>query len=260
MGGRGARDGKQGTLWDVACRAGRMGTGLCCLWAYSCAMVALLAAGGWALGAALNQSLSVCSSGSSSTTGKQAHAAAAAAAGASQPDQQPLCRAVLMTVPSLDPLGALLERRDYELGDPRVSPEVYDGMTAWSPYDGLLGHNMQSTDVGPGRDVYAAVSVRSFAEGGLARQEQQQQQPPPCYPALLLRIGLYDTEVPYWEPARYMARLRRLGMGRRRSLPLLMQVSGKRRTAVAPSLDAATIKLSRLAKQDSITAGRHRYM
>ncbi len=189
--------------------------------------VSLHIAGGWALGAALNQFLSSSSSSSSSSTTDRSpgeQAPATAAAGASPTDQQPLCRAVLMTVPSLDPLGAVLERPDYELGDPRVSPEVYDSMTAWSPYDGLLGHDMQSTGVVGGTDARPALSVRAVVEGGLESQ-QQQQEASSCYPALLLRIGLYDTEVPYWEPARYMARLRRLGVGRRRNLPLLMQVS-----------------------------------
>ncbi|EFJ51398.1 hypothetical protein VOLCADRAFT_116405, partial [Volvox carteri f. nagariensis] len=88
-----------------------------------------------------------------------------------------LFRAAVLTVPTLDVMTSLLEDPTYgpyELGDPRADPALYRAVLRWSPYDGL-----------------GAVS-------GVQ------------YPALLLRVGLFDTNVPYWDPAKYMARLRSL--------------------------------------------------
>ncbi|KXZ46959.1 hypothetical protein GPECTOR_39g453 [Gonium pectorale] len=89
-----------------------------------------------------------------------------------------LFRAALLTVPTLDAATSLLEDPTYgpyELGDAFADAVLYRSVVDWSPYDGL-------------------------------RAEQP-------YPALLLRVGLYDTNVPYWDPAKYMARLRTLAGG-----------------------------------------------
>ncbi|GLC36548.1 hypothetical protein PLESTM_000458800 [Pleodorina starrii] len=87
-----------------------------------------------------------------------------------------LFRAAVLTVPTLDVVTSLLDDPSYgpyELGDPRADAALYRDVLRWSPYEGL--------------------------RSGLT------------YPALLLlRIGLYDTNVPYWDPAKYMARLRSL--------------------------------------------------
>lgn len=101
-----------------------------------------------------------------------------------------LFRAAVLTVPTLDVLTSLLEDATYgpyELGNPRADVAVYQALR-WSPYEGLLRYDA----VGGDSDDYKATD-------GLVG-----------YPALLLRIGLFDTNVPYWDPAKYMARLRSL--------------------------------------------------
>ncbi|MEO5844201.1 MAG: prolyl oligopeptidase family serine peptidase, partial [Caldimonas sp.] len=62
-------------------------------------------------------------------------------------------------------------------------PEQYAWMRAYSPYDNLKA--------GP-------------------------------YPAMLVRTGLNDTQVAYWEPAKYVARLRTLKSDDR---PLLLKIN-----------------------------------
>ncbi|GFR50746.1 hypothetical protein Agub_g13012 [Astrephomene gubernaculifera] len=103
-----------------------------------------------------------------------------------------LFRAAVLTVPTLDVMTSLLQDPSYgpyELGDPRVDAKLYRSIMEWSPYDGLSGSR-----------------------------------PGPPFPALFVRVGLYDTKVPYWDPAKYMARLRSLGHGRTDPTLLVMQV------------------------------------
>lgn len=86
-------------------------------------------------------------------------------------------RAALLQVPFVDVLSTMLDPQlplttlEYEeWGDPR-SADDYQAISAWSPYDNLRPAN---------------------------------------YPAVLATAGLYDGQVSYWEPAKYVARLRRL--------------------------------------------------
>lgn len=93
-----------------------------------------------------------------------------------------LFRCVLALFPFVDCLGTMLDptlpgtRDEYdEWGDPR-DPAQYKAMRAWSPIDNLA---------------------------------------PVAYPALYARTALDDDEVMYWEPAKYVARLRAVGKGKR---------------------------------------------
>lgn len=88
-----------------------------------------------------------------------------------------LFRAVVLDVPFVDVLNTMLDdtlpltTSEYvEWGNPNVKEE-YGWMRAWSPYD-----NLKSGD----------------------------------FPHLLVNVGLNDSQVPYWEGAKYAARVREL--------------------------------------------------
>ena len=88
-----------------------------------------------------------------------------------------LFRAVLSHVPFVDVINTMLDASlpltvpEYEeWGDPN-QPEAFDYMLSYSPYDNLEAKS---------------------------------------YPAMLVKTSLYDSQVMYWEPAKYVAKLRRL--------------------------------------------------
>ncbi|QPF74502.1 S9 family peptidase [Roseateles sp. DAIF2] len=88
-----------------------------------------------------------------------------------------LFKAVVMHVPFVDVINTMLDEslplttgEFIEWGNPKVA-EQYAWMRAYSPYDNLK---------------------------------------PGAYPAILARTGLNDSQVPYWEPAKYVAKLRGL--------------------------------------------------
>jgi len=88
-----------------------------------------------------------------------------------------LFRAVVSHVPFVDVMNTMLDASlpltvpEYEeWGDPN-QPEAFDYMLSYSPYD-----NLKAGD----------------------------------YPAMLVKTSLYDSQVMYWEPAKYVAKLRRL--------------------------------------------------
>ena len=105
-------------------------------------------------------------------------------------NQRPgLFRAVVAQVPFVDVVTTMLDEtmpltvgEFIEWGNPKIA-EQYAWMRAYSPYDNLV----------PGR-----------------------------YPAMLVRTGLNDTQVAYWEPAKYVARLRTLKTDER---PLLLKIN-----------------------------------
>ena len=85
-------------------------------------------------------------------------------------------RAIVAEVPFVDCLTTILDpslpltvTEWEEWGNPIVDPAVYDYMKSYSPYD-----NVAATD----------------------------------YPAMLVTAGLHDPRVQYWEPAKWVARLR----------------------------------------------------
>ncbi|HEX5235972.1 MAG TPA: S9 family peptidase [Silvibacterium sp.] len=88
-----------------------------------------------------------------------------------------LFRAIVSHVPFVDVINTMLDASlpltvpEYEeWGDPN-QPEAFDYMLGYSPYDNL--------EAKP-------------------------------YPAMLVKTSLYDSQVMYWEPAKYVAKLRRL--------------------------------------------------
>ena len=105
-------------------------------------------------------------------------------------NQRPeLFRAVVAQVPFVDVVTTMLDEtmpltvgEFIEWGNPKIA-EQYAWMRAYSPYDNLA---------------------------------------PGPYPAMLVRTGLNDTQVAYWEPAKYVARLRTLKTDQR---PLLLKIN-----------------------------------
>jgi oligopeptidase B len=100
-----------------------------------------------------------------------------------------LFRAVVAQVPFVDVVNTMLDEslpltigEFIEWGNPK-DPDDYARIRAWSPYDNL-------------------------ARG--------------AYPAMLVRSGLNDAQVQYWEPAKYVARLRTLKTDDR---PLVFRVN-----------------------------------
>ncbi len=99
-----------------------------------------------------------------------------------------LFKAVIADVPFVDVVNTMLDEtlpltvgEFIEWGNPKIA-EQYAWMRAYSPYDNLK---------------------------------------PGAYPAMLVRSGLNDTQVAYWEPAKYVARLRQL---KKDGTPLLFKV------------------------------------
>jgi len=105
-------------------------------------------------------------------------------------NQRPeLFHVVLAQVPFVDVVTTMLDEtmpltvgEFIEWGNPKIA-EQYAWLRAYSPYDNLK---------------------------------------PGAYPAMLVRTGLNDTQVAYWEPAKYVARLRTLKTDTR---PLLLKVN-----------------------------------
>jgi oligopeptidase B len=100
-----------------------------------------------------------------------------------------LCKAALLEVPFVDVINTMsdpslpLTVQEYlEWGNPNVKEE-YDYIKQYSPYD-----NIKATS----------------------------------YPAMLVRTSLNDSQVPYWEPAKYVARMRAT---RTDANPLLLKVN-----------------------------------
>ena len=105
-------------------------------------------------------------------------------------NQRPeLFRAVVSEVPFVDVVNTMLDEtiplttsEFQEWGNPKIAAQ-YRWIRAYSPYDNLQ---------------------------------------PGAYPAMLVRTGFNDSQVPYWEPAKYVARLRALKTD---ANPLLLKVN-----------------------------------
>ncbi|XHS79583.1 S9 family peptidase [Burkholderiaceae bacterium UC74_6] len=100
-----------------------------------------------------------------------------------------LYKAVVAEVPFVDVINTMLDEtipltteEFIEWGNPKIA-EQYAWMRAYSPYDNLK---------------------------------------PGAYPAILARTAINDSQVPYWEPAKYVARLRTLKTDRN---PLLFDIN-----------------------------------
>lgn len=99
-------------------------------------------------------------------------------------------RAIVSHVPFVDVVTTMLDpsipltTNEYEeWGNPEVNADSYAYMLSYSPYD----------------------NIRAQA-----------------YPAMLITTGLWDSQVQYWEPAKYTARLRRNNTGK---LPILLRTN-----------------------------------
>jgi oligopeptidase B len=100
-----------------------------------------------------------------------------------------LCRAAVLRVPFVDVINTMLDEslpltvgEFEEWGNPKVR-EHYEVMKTYCPYT-----NLRAAD----------------------------------YPAILVRTSLHDSQVMYWEPAKYVARLRTLNLDDR---PLLFKIN-----------------------------------
>ncbi len=100
-----------------------------------------------------------------------------------------LFRAVVSQVPFVDVMNTMLDATlpltvpEYEeWGNPN-EPEAFETMRSYSPYDNL----------------HAA-----------------------AYPAMLIKTSLYDSQVMYWEPAKYVAKMRTLHTG---AHPILLHIN-----------------------------------
>jgi oligopeptidase B len=90
-------------------------------------------------------------------------------------------RVILSQVPFVDVVTTMLDAsiplttNEYdEWGNPEASVEAYEYMLSYSPYDNLAAR---------------------------------------AYPAMFIGTGLWDSQVQYWEPAKYVARVRDLNTG-----------------------------------------------
>ena len=96
-----------------------------------------------------------------------------------------LFAALVAQVPFVDVLTTMLDAdlpltvgEWEEWGNPLADKTAYDRMLSYSPYDNVSGHNPDGT--------------------------------PRTYPRLLITAGLNDPRVSYWEPAKWVAKIRSL--------------------------------------------------
>ncbi|QIK81029.1 S9 family peptidase [Lysobacter sp. HDW10] len=99
-------------------------------------------------------------------------------------------RVILSQVPFVDVVTTMLDAsiplttNEYdEWGNPEADAATYDYMLSYSPYDNLVARP---------------------------------------YPAIFVGTGLWDSQVQYWEPAKYVARLRTLDTG---DLPVVFRIN-----------------------------------
>ena len=116
-------------------------------------------------------------------------------------------RVILSQVPFVDVVTTMLDpsipltTNEYdEWGNPEASADSYAYMLSYSPYDNLKAQ---------------------------------------AYPAMFVGTGLWDSQVQYWEPAKYVARLRDVNTG---SYPSSSAPIWKRGTEVNPAASAAIAK------------------
>jgi oligopeptidase B len=113
-----------------------------------------------------------------------------------------LFRVVLSHVPFVDIMNTMLDATlpltvaEYEeWGNPN-EPEAFRTMLAYSPYDNLDVFKPKA------RPAAAASEIGP----GFSPRDTTSDQPP--IPAILVKTSLNDSQVMYWEPAKYVAKLR----------------------------------------------------
>jgi oligopeptidase B len=108
-----------------------------------------------------------------------------------------LYRAIVTGVPFVDVMNTMLDPTlpltvpEYEeWGDPNETA-AFEYMLSYSPYDNLSPHHAKTGRAGDPESPNAAGE----------------------YPAILVKTSLHDSQVMYWEPAKYVAKLRTLMTG-----------------------------------------------
>jgi protease II len=128
-----------------------------------------------------------------------------------------------------------------EWGNPN-EPEAFATMLSYSPYDNLDVFKPKSRPTGavasetrapaPASEIPAGVLASEIGpdfspdnqppatNSGFSPRDMPSDQPP--IPAILVKTSLNDSQVMYWEPAKYVAKLRTL---KTNSTPLLLHVN-----------------------------------
>lgn len=115
-----------------------------------------------------------------------------------------LFRAVVAEVPFVDVLTTMLDQtlpltvgEWEEWGDPAADPTTYARLKSYSPYD-----NVPGARVGDGGTEGASEPGGAVGEVG-------------PFPEMLVTAGLHDPRVGFWEPAKWVARIRQTHPGTR---------------------------------------------
>lgn len=108
-----------------------------------------------------------------------------------------LFAAAVLTCPSLDALTAAAEDGQgvHELGDPAADAEAFRYIRSWSPYDGLGERHGGNSGSSSGSSEGSGAGSDS---GGA----------PGRFPHMMLRVALRDDAVCFYNPLRYLAKLR----------------------------------------------------
>ena len=118
--------------------------------------------------------------------------------------QSNLFRAAILHVPFVDPLTAMLDptlpltTTEYEeWGNPRESKKDYEYLSSYAPYDNVPTFD----DILPPGYKYSNGGQILLSENGLSNHHI-------LPPSLFITTGELDTRVAYWQPLKYVARLR----------------------------------------------------
>jgi oligopeptidase B len=103
-----------------------------------------------------------------------------------------------------------------EWGNPN-EPAAFATMLSYSPYDNL-GVFAAASEIGPG----FSPDIQTPTNSGFSPRETRSDRPQPTIPAMLVKTSLNDSQVMYWEPAKYVAKLRTLKTD---STPLLLHIN-----------------------------------
>ena len=132
-----------------------------------------------------------------------------------------LFRVVLSHVPFVDVMNTMLDASlpltvaEYEeWGNPN-EPEAFARMLSWSPYENLDVF-APAPEVGPG----FSPDIPAPTNSGFSPRDMVS--PPTPIPAMLVKTSLNDSQVMYWEPAKYVAKLRTLKTD---ATPLLLHIN-----------------------------------
>jgi oligopeptidase B len=142
---------------------------------------------------------------------------------AAQSGKPDLFSVVVSHVPFVDVMNTMLDASlpltiaEYEeWGNPN-QPEAFATMLSYSPYDNLEVFAPVS-EIGPG----FSPDIQTTTNSGFSPRDTGPDHQPPPIPAMLVKTSLNDSQVMYWEPAKYVAKLRTL---KTNSTPLLLHIN-----------------------------------